>query len=364
MLTKIYFTSERLEKDETMMDEGQYIRKTRPIQETIPLSLVICKNSEDIVHINSRDMRFSWMRQKEQFLVFFASLLYLSKLPSVRIILFTDSLETYVELMSSFDKWPASQRRRLQFEMHDVEIERLTRDQMMQWRPCAWSKMYIPEMLHDVDATIYLDSDVLFLGPVEDLWSVFENMGKDASIAAAPEMWYVEEGSFRPAGGKFGINTGVMFMNLTRLRKIKLTKNLMKYKNMIPSPRHDQDVLNAYLKDHPRLLHEVSARHNFSPSSCQQLAPPCQNCIDKGILVLHGSDSSFFKLVDAKMKAVYRVFQIASMDLNSPLTVLSQRLEDAIQDLQGESERYVYMCQHVPKFDDQIMRHMRSLVRP
>ncbi|KAA0184524.1 hypothetical protein HAZT_HAZT003323 [Hyalella azteca] len=342
--------------------EAEQIEVHESVTSRIPITLVICKNTGDWVNVDKKNVRTSWKRQKQQFAVIFASMLYFSKLSSIRIILLTDSVETYVELLSTISGWPQHQRRRLHFEMHNIEEERFKEGQLLQWRPCAWTKMYLPEMLEDFDATIYMDSDVLFLGPVEDTWAVFQRMGDVAAIAASAEMWYLEEGNNRPAAGKYGINTGVMFMNLTRLRKISLAENLMLYTDSDPAPRHDQDVLNAFLKYHPHLLHELPARYNFLPSSCQKSAPVCQECLDRGILVMHGADSSFYRFVDAKMKMVFRVLLEVSFNFSASLEQLVQRLEAGLVKLHKENHMYIYMCQHLPHYDLQLMRHARSLL--
>jgi len=38
---------------------------------------------------------------------------------------------------------------------------------------CASQRLFLPELLRDVDSILYLDTDVLFLSPVEELWHLF-----------------------------------------------------------------------------------------------------------------------------------------------------------------------------------------------
>lgn len=289
--------------------EDMVKQKIKPVyflENSLSLTLTICKNTGDMMSVHPRNMRLSWKRQREQFAAMFASLFYFSKTYRLKVHLFTDSVESYIELLSTMSKWPATTRDRFLFEYHEIESERFLPGQLMQWRPCAWTKMFLPEMLAKIDSTLYVDSDVLFLGDISDSFSVFENMTGEVAIGAGAELWYVEEGNVRPAAGKYGINTGVMFMNLTRLRNsfgdLSLSQNLMAYKDLDPPPRHDQDVLNIFFKNHPEYLHELSARYNFLPSSCQKNAPSCTECIKHGILVLHGADSSFYRFVDDKMQ--------------------------------------------------------------
>ena len=270
---------------------------------TIPLVIALCRDAGELVWVNKNDTRFEWERQREQFLTMFASILYLSNLPKITVIIFSDAIESSVELISLMKQWPKRQSNRLTFILRDIEMERFKRKNLSQWRPCAWAKMFLPEMLTDYDSAIYIDTDAVFLGPIEEMLTIFSRMNDVQSIAAAPEFWYIEEGDKRPKGGKFGINTGMLGLNLTRLRNDLhggLGTTLQQMTKLNPIARHDQDVLNAFLAKHPKYLLEVSPRYNFLPSSCLKLAPVCNDCLDEGILVLHGADSVFHRLVDAK----------------------------------------------------------------
>lgn len=273
------------------------------------LVIAMCRDVENMMTVKQKKIRLLWKRQEEQFLTMLASLLYFTNLPKVNIILLTDSLETSANLIALLEKWPSEQRDRLSFEIREIETERFKMKMLSQWRPCAWTKMFIPDMLHDYDSIIYVDSDIVFLGPVEDMWNIFTGMNDRQSIAAAPELWYIEEGRIRPMAGKYGINTGVLALNLTRLRTQfpdGFGNTLQKLQNFEPEARHDQDVLNAFLKDHPEMLLELTARYNFLPSSCLKYAPLCEECLERGILALHGADSTFYRLVDAKTRVSYK----------------------------------------------------------
>ncbi|EEC11534.1 hypothetical protein IscW_ISCW009544 [Ixodes scapularis] len=78
-------------------------------------------------------------------------------------------------------------------------------------------------MLPNEDAVLYVDADTLFLSPVEELWSVFEKMNESHLTALTYETedvrtnWYQQHGK-HPYPAPFGVNAGVMPMNLTRMR--------------------------------------------------------------------------------------------------------------------------------------------------
>ena len=47
-------------------------------------------------------------------------------------------------------------------------------EQAKQWKklfkPCASQRLFLPQILASVDSLLYVDTDVVFLAPVEDLW--------------------------------------------------------------------------------------------------------------------------------------------------------------------------------------------------
>ncbi len=87
-------------------------------------------------------------------------------------------------------------------------------------------------MLSDVDSLIYVDTDVLFLTPLDELWGYFEkfNSSQLAALTAEHEEefqgWY-NRFARHPYYGKLGLNSGVMLMNLTRMREFELTSKII-----------------------------------------------------------------------------------------------------------------------------------------
>ena len=270
-----------------------------------PLVLIVCRDSGEIANANRKDNRFGWNRQKEQFRTLIGTLLLFSKLKTIKVLLFIDAIETYVELLSTLSQWSEEQKSRIIFEMHEIDSEMFRNQFFKQWRPCAWTKMFLDLMLPEQDSVVYADSDMLFLGPFEDTFKIFPKMVDPQSIATGPEYWYMQENRTQYIAGKYGINTGTMVLNLTRIRKHVskgLGHTLASYDNLDPKPRHDQDVLNAHLRKHPELLYQISTRYNFLPSACLKFGPLCNDCYNDGILFLHGADSTFYRLVDAKSR--------------------------------------------------------------
>lgn len=78
-------------------------------------------------------------------------------------------------------------------------------------------------ILKDVDSLLYVDTDVLFLRPVDDIWKLLRQFNATQLAAMAPEHeipkigWY-SRFARHPFYGSAGVNSGVMLMNLTRIR--------------------------------------------------------------------------------------------------------------------------------------------------
>lgn len=74
-----------------------------------------------------------------------------------------------------------------------------------------------------MDSLLYVDTDVLFLRPVDDIWKLLRQFNSTQLAAMAPEHeipkigWY-SRFARHPFYGSTGVNSGVMLMNLTRIR--------------------------------------------------------------------------------------------------------------------------------------------------
>lgn len=98
------------------------------------------------------------------------------------------------------------------------------------WTPCASFRLFLPELLPDVDKIIYLDSDILFLSDPIDLWNNFDNFAPNQVAGLAPRIGkkmrripdsfepYIKIGQGKGAY-KTQINSGVFMMNLHNMRK-------------------------------------------------------------------------------------------------------------------------------------------------
>ena len=103
-----------------------------------------------------------------------------------------------------------------------------------------------------------MDTDVLVMRPVEDIWNHFSMFDSVQLASMSPESeetalsWYPRFAR-HPFYGPNGMNSGVMLMNLTRMREFGWTEKVLEihrnYKLKITWG--DQDIVNILFHDHP-----------------------------------------------------------------------------------------------------------------
>lgn len=87
------------------------------------------------------------------------------------------------------------------------------------------SHMFLQLILKDIDSIVYVDSDILFLQPIDHLWAFLSKFTPSQLAAMAPEheepriAWY-SRFARHPFYGRTGVNSGVMLMNMTRMRSV------------------------------------------------------------------------------------------------------------------------------------------------
>ena len=123
-----------------------------------------------------------------------------------------------------------------------------------QYKTCASARLMLAEEHKDVAVAMYIDGDARVqhdVSQLEALASSFNQtqwcgMTQENEIATG---WYVDK---RP-GSRFykpyGLNSGVMLLNLTRWRQTNFTAFALSYD---PGPKccGDQDTLNVYFESH------------------------------------------------------------------------------------------------------------------
>ncbi|NWW06795.1 GXLT1 xylosyltransferase, partial [Oreocharis arfaki] len=240
------------------------------------------------------------------------------------------------------------------------------------FKPCASQRLFLPLILKNVDSLLYVDTDILFLRPVDDIWSFLGKFNSTQIAAMAPEHeeprigWY-NRFARHPYYGVTGINSGVMLMNMTRIRR-KYFKNdmtpvrlqwgeilmplLKKYKLNITWG--DQDLLNIMFFHNPESLYVFPCQWNYRPDHCIY-GSNCRAAEEEGIFILHGNRGVYHDDKQPTFRAVYEAIKNYSFG-DDLVHSLLQPLE---QELQKTTHTY---CGRVYKvFIKQLTKSIRDL---
>jgi lipopolysaccharide biosynthesis glycosyltransferase len=125
-------------------------------------------------------------------------------------------------------------------------------------RPVMWYRVMLPERLPELDRILYIDADTIVLDDLRPLWTMDLN---DAYLAAvtnvSPPMFADHPLELGLPDRKSYFNSGVMLLNLARMRAEDSTRSLIEYSRHQQMRWWDQDGLNIFfhrerLSLHPR----------------------------------------------------------------------------------------------------------------
>ena len=114
----------------------------------------------------------------------------------------------------------------------------------------ALFKFDLPEILQNVSRVIYLDGDTLIQKSLYDLYNYELN---DNYVASVNDMLDKKDNGFSILAARIGLrresyfNSGVMLLNLEKMRKDKISRKLLEYRENSINYFMDQDALNAVL---------------------------------------------------------------------------------------------------------------------
>ncbi|XP_076458538.1 glucoside xylosyltransferase 2-like [Babylonia areolata] len=208
---------------------------------------------------------------------------------------------------------------KIEYRVYDITVtENATWWERIFSRPCAYQRLFLHSLLTDVDAAIYVDTDIVFLTSVTSVWDNFArfNASQTLGMVANHESktgggWYKHETKLRgvyvhPSAmtkyrwwGFSGVNSGVMLMNLTRLRHWKWSDSTWHYSHVYRKQLFlvDQDLVNIYLHFHPDQLFWLDCTLNFRTDHCRwsRRNSTCLSAEKQGVRILHGNRQAFHR---------------------------------------------------------------------
>ncbi|XP_053963599.1 glucoside xylosyltransferase 1 isoform X1 [Anastrepha ludens] len=182
------------------------------------------------------------------------------------------------------------------------------------FKPCASQRLFLPLLLPEVDSVLYVDTDVIFLSPISDIWKHFQRFNASQFAALTPEHedenigWY-NRFARHPYYGRMGVNSGVMLMNLTRMRVHKWVSHIVPIYNeyKLRITWGDQDIINVFFYYNPDSLYLLSCEYNYRPDHCMYISV-CNASVE-GIKLLHGNRGYFHSNKQPLFKVVYEAVE-------------------------------------------------------
>lgn len=137
--------------------------------------------------------------------------------------------------------WPERVRQRIDPVFHPLGSLR-----------CGSQRLFLPDLLPEVDRVLAVDPGALFLRPVDELWNV--ELARD-QIAAMPA----------------GPAPVVLLMDLARMRRTGWQQRVTDLAQTAESwPRGGQEVIERFFREAPEKLHTLSCAWGFRLDSCRQ----------------------------------------------------------------------------------------------
>jgi lipopolysaccharide biosynthesis glycosyltransferase len=122
----------------------------------------------------------------------------------------------------------------------------------------TWYRIFLPELLPDVDRMLYFDADLLVLDSLEPLWETDLTGHYLGAVTNVFEPQYVHRpAELGLAGTEVYFNAGVLLMNLDLMRRDGCTRALKAYgiEHAHELQWRDQDALNVVLGERRLALH-------------------------------------------------------------------------------------------------------------
>lgn len=255
-------------------------RRQKDVSEVIVVTVVcgIDRTEEAIVMIKSALM-FSSLKQRLKIVIVTEKSLFQ---------MLDEKLESFQSVLPHFS-----------YKLIEVDFPKINAETWRSlFKPCASQRLFLPSLL-PYERIIYVDCDTLFLSPPHDIFQLFDrfNSSQIAGLSVESESlntgWYPRFAR-HPFYGKFGVNSGVMLMDLKRMREERWEQLLLPIfeEYNLSLVFGDQDIINIYFYFHSSQLHVLPCELNYRPDHCMYGSMcPARG----GIKLIHGNRGYFHK---------------------------------------------------------------------
>ncbi|KAL1481227.1 hypothetical protein MTO96_034593 [Rhipicephalus appendiculatus] len=151
-------------------------------------------------------------------------------------------------------------------------------------------------MLHDIDAILYVGTEIVFVHPVEDIWRMFYSMNDQEMVGMAPETESINRNLYlerflQPFVEPFGVNSHLLLMNLTRMRAFEFERRLNETTPDLTNVTTSEveDALNIFFARNPEGIFTFTCRWNYRAEHCYKDVL----CTDAPVAAVHGAYDEF-----------------------------------------------------------------------
>ncbi|CAL8098373.1 unnamed protein product [Orchesella dallaii] len=171
-------------------------------------------------------------------------------------------------------------------------------------KKCNNVRLFFPDVLTNLNKILYFDTDTIVIGNISAVWQTFGQMNHRQIAAAgrnneAVDKHYGPEDKYHfgdiPHVEPKGINSGVFFMDLEKMRKFEWTTKIVKFYEDYTHSKHrmsDQRVINILFAHYPNAIKVIPCSFNFMHTHCGY-GLTCNSFVNDEIHVLHGAGSQF-----------------------------------------------------------------------
>ena len=167
-----------------------------------------------------------------------------------------------------------------------------------------------------IDKILYLDSDVVVISPLEELYNIdLEN-------------YFIAASGFSGTLVKSkGFNSGVMVVNLEKWRNEQISTKVIDFatQNRNKLPYHDQSALNRVIKQNYLI---IDRKWNFQVDlSPRKIQKPDDNIALKNARIIHyiGSSKPWYFWISDQRKNIYELYLKKSLWSTSKLQMIFQQ---------------------------------------
>lgn len=217
----------------------------------------------------------------------------------------SDGDKSFRDIVQQVESWPNHKCEQITFSQHEMSYPKEANFLKYMNRPCSSQRHFFPQTFPQLGRIINLDTDIMLLSPIEDLWQEFHKFGEH-NVIGMSAMIYAHNPKFRNfpkpqhEGVDDGINTGISLFDLQRWRSnfpnytAQVIDWYKTYGQDFVFPT--QDIFNVWLGKYPEAYFDLPCNWNVRTTLCHQRKTTpsvCRRANAEGAKALHGAGGHF-----------------------------------------------------------------------